>query len=277
MGEALGADPAYSGHLTKNPLSQKWKVIATGAAYDMVDLFSELGAAPMFRLDPLDVSKELGRNCRLFQAARVVAYRLVSSVDQEEEFHKQVLAICQERNVGNLPPNEVKNIAKSIARWTWRKRWEIGRWKKILSAEDIRSRQQAAARGTHRKQVDRTERLIISAIKAMMRKGEKVTKAGVAKCIGRSRQHISTRYSHLFPEVQSRQVCPPPFQDTAKVLGVEDSTTPQTTVIFPSPAPGVEVLICSAATTEGRGRRVGGRSRELGRESDSGRDERIGR
>ena len=54
--------------------------------------------------------------------------------------------------------------------------------------------------GVHKQRVDDSTRLIQDAIKSLKKRGERITKAEVARMTGISRVHISRRYSDLFDE-----------------------------------------------------------------------------
>ena len=121
----LGADPGYSGLLTKNPLHPDWGFVNfSSAAYDLAYL-----------ADWIDLPKKsekivptgLGRNCTMFDEVREWAYRAIKDYwrpDGSGTWHKAVLECCRSRNVlfsVPLPDSEVRATARSIANWTWKR------------------------------------------------------------------------------------------------------------------------------------------------------------
>lgn len=125
----LGADPGYSGHLCKNPLSPRWSTQQWAGTYRLGDL-ADWVDLPRFA----DMRKRvcdpdyagLGRNCELFERLRAEAYRLVRSYWQPgglEPFREALRMLADDLNAHHfaqpLQVAEVKGIAASIARWVW--------------------------------------------------------------------------------------------------------------------------------------------------------------
>lgn len=118
----LEADMGYSGLICKNPNHSHWKIAVWQPELYTLDWLADF-------LD-LNVTKEkeifsdygLGRNCALFDKTRKWAYRAIRQGWPEYE---QWLQACYERTCAYnlqlfspLEDNEVKVIAKSIAKWT---------------------------------------------------------------------------------------------------------------------------------------------------------------
>ena len=118
----LEADTGYSGLICKNPNHSHWKIAVWQPEPYTLDWLA----------DSLDLSaandKEvvadygLGRNCTLFDKTRKWAYRAIRQGWPEYE---QWLQACYERASAYnlqfsspLDENEVRGIAKSIAKWT---------------------------------------------------------------------------------------------------------------------------------------------------------------
>jgi hypothetical protein len=120
---ALRADAGYSGLICKNPLHEHWRTVSynpmpysLGELSDYVDLkvyqdrrkhLPEIG---------------LGRNCTLFDNTRRWAYRERLKWATREQWHEAVLSYAMHHNHFDtpLPISEVKAIAKSVSKWTWR-------------------------------------------------------------------------------------------------------------------------------------------------------------
>ena len=119
--KALDADRAYSGLMAKNPLNNFWRVKEWNGSFYCLD---ELA-------DSLDLSQQakndsdygMGRNCILFDNLRGWAYKAIRQ--GWPEYDRWLIAVEQRAQAYNsfispLPVNEVKAIAKSVARWTYR-------------------------------------------------------------------------------------------------------------------------------------------------------------
>lgn len=121
----LDADPGFTGLITKNPLSDKWRTWEIhGHAYELGELADFIDLSALKPQQPGAVSG-LGRNCTLFDTARQWAYRAVSQYwsRSETDWHSAVLSQCQAINMGfmaPLPASEVSATARSIAKWVWR-------------------------------------------------------------------------------------------------------------------------------------------------------------
>lgn len=119
----LFADPGYAGLIAKNPFHDAWRALWVQHLYDLCEL-----------ADYVDLPKSraqrdalgLGRNCMLFDELRAWAYRWVREYKRNnaavDQWHRAVLGQAENLNVFTvpLPFNEVKGVARSIAKWTWR-------------------------------------------------------------------------------------------------------------------------------------------------------------
>ncbi len=131
--EIAEADGMYAEHLAKNPWSKKWYVIQTGQeVYDLAGLVTPpvidiLERKPTKK--PREDQSGLGRNCYIFEKARIWAYRAIREYwRNSEEWYPAVKTQCEilNREALNegyshcLGQSEVNQIAKSISRWVWR-------------------------------------------------------------------------------------------------------------------------------------------------------------
>lgn len=133
LGSSLGADPSYSGLLVKNPFHPKWRVTAwTEEAYSLDYLADWRTSEPQVcTRKPKEAAGEaitfhLGRNCHLFESARVWAYRAIRE-HSYPAYHAWLALVLEQVAYLNstlfsspLPFPEVKSTAKSIARFTHR-------------------------------------------------------------------------------------------------------------------------------------------------------------
>lgn len=132
--ERLNADPMYSGLISKNPWSDKWRVVQTGdMIYDLDFLadavWRELSRKPTKK--PVENVAGLGRNCWIFEHVRVWSYRAIRKFWGGKGYsgnlagwEEAVEYKCLEENAKFFYPlegREIKQIVKSISSWTWRR------------------------------------------------------------------------------------------------------------------------------------------------------------
>lgn len=206
MALELRADEAYTGRIAKNPLCSSWKVTELhGDEYSLGELadYLELQPKPFKRV----AANDGGRNTTLFNHLRHWAYSEVDTyrnTSTEPRWHDAVLS--KALSLATIEPdfsyNEIKNTAKSVAKWVWRfySADYKNRGAMNLTAIDIplQAKQRLAARRTHELRRNATEKRISDALDVLLAQGRKPTKTAVAAIVGLSRQQISRRYSHLF-------------------------------------------------------------------------------
>jgi len=139
----IGADRQYSGLITKNPLHADWKTEwRREEPFTLGELADWLFYEDM-RPDPtVETTLGTGRNCIVFDELRNVAYREVREFKRngqtEEAFRGRLERIALGINLQfphALKLSEVRAIAKSVAKWTWRRFSEVGfrRRQQVLS------------------------------------------------------------------------------------------------------------------------------------------------
>ena len=120
------ADPSYINLITKNPNHQHWKTQNLNNFYSYsLDELADYVELPT-KLLKREVVGE-GRNCFLFESIRKIAYKEVlfykNNQAKYEDFYNFILFKLEGLNVFQNAPslafNELKNIAKSVAKWTW--------------------------------------------------------------------------------------------------------------------------------------------------------------
>ncbi|WP_371434646.1 replication initiation protein [Polaromonas sp.] len=125
----LQADAGYSGLITKNPAHPLWRTLKgpkSAQYYDLGDLAEWVDLPKHLpkqgvRLDELG----LGRNVTLFDWVRLWSYKAVRLERETRNFavwSAKVFARALARNADFRVPldaNEVKHLAKSVAKWTW--------------------------------------------------------------------------------------------------------------------------------------------------------------
>lgn len=133
----LRADKGYTGLLTKNPLNDHWLTRTYDKRYmlselaEYVDLPSRSTSRP-----PHTDRAELGRNCFLFETVRFEAYRIARAHKSLESLEQTINGIVDTLNAEHfkddlLPARECEQIAYSIAKWTWERRHNFTRRRKI--------------------------------------------------------------------------------------------------------------------------------------------------
>lgn len=128
MTRRLGADWRYVNRFAKNPLSERWAAsFMAPSPYHLTDLLAALDKLDYRRPPECIDMTGLGRNCDLFDIVRVWAYSRVRDAKGRltpEQWREAVFAEVALHNLGfgvPLPYSETRQIAKSIAGWTWRK------------------------------------------------------------------------------------------------------------------------------------------------------------
>ncbi|HGW1746815.1 TPA: primase C-terminal domain-containing protein, partial [Klebsiella pneumoniae] len=116
-------DNGYVGLIAKNPLHEKWdNHILSSELYDLNYL------ADFVNLEQLPRNQHvsgLGRNCTLFDIVRIWAYKAIRehSDSYYAEWEAEVLTRALHANTAFSSPleyQEVKQTARSIAKWVWR-------------------------------------------------------------------------------------------------------------------------------------------------------------
>lgn len=152
------ADRGYSHLISKNPFSDRWLTyvmrqepysLGELRGYVDDDVASAIACPRAVSEEARAEFRELGRNCALFEDLRHWAYREIHSYfGRPEAFFQAVLGQGMKMNVDDLPENEVRQISKSIARWTYEHMSE-GRskenrmaWSKRATEHSIKARTQ---------------------------------------------------------------------------------------------------------------------------------------
>lgn len=130
----LGGDVAYAARITKNPTHQDHLPIwgQSEAVYSLRDLSGalfELGALPKYSEQTTLTNSAVGRNVALFELVRRWAYRRRGDYLDPAEWDEVVHSYANDRNLvvitdsfarGPLDAPEIRHLARSISRWTWR-------------------------------------------------------------------------------------------------------------------------------------------------------------
>jgi hypothetical protein len=121
----LEADTGYSGLICKNPNHSHWKIAVWQPELYTLDWLADFLDLSAANDKEIVADYGLGRNCTIFDKTRKWAYRAIRQGWPE---YDQWLQACYERASSYnlqfavcLDENEVKGIAKSIAKWTYTK------------------------------------------------------------------------------------------------------------------------------------------------------------
>lgn len=201
-------DLDYSHRIAKNPMCPHWRTeIFHNSTYSLGELYDYVDDS--YLSTPEEAPE--GRNCTLFLQLRMWAYREVTQYRKHSNYdiwHAEVERVAEGLNRfrsegrNNLPWPEVRDIAKSVASWTWDRYTgsKVNRGVMGFTTADgsLRERQRLAARRTHVSRRDKTIKRIEQAVQGLLKRKERVTKAAVARLANISRQHLSTKYRAVF-------------------------------------------------------------------------------
>jgi hypothetical protein len=125
MTRRLGADAAYANRLAKNPLHERWRTSwMAPQPFALTTLLEPLDRADM-RHSERSETAGISRNCDLFNELRRFAYRNVLAYKDAANLDAWRGCLFNEAcalNVFALPlaTSELRSIASSVAKWTWR-------------------------------------------------------------------------------------------------------------------------------------------------------------
>lgn len=137
----LGADPCYTGFLTKNPVHPHWLTDWRTNMPQRLDELNDSLSAEDKRWRPKTESESpIGRNCSLFDGLRAIAYKSVLKFKKagddlggfREYLTKHAMAL---NAVFDRPlfTAEVAGIVRSVAKWCW-KEFTLEKFSAIQSA-----------------------------------------------------------------------------------------------------------------------------------------------
>ncbi|MFK7065282.1 replication initiation protein [Acinetobacter baumannii] len=149
----LNADVGYVGLIAKNPLNKQWRAYTLrDKPYSLNELASKLEIDWKQINKPIKQNEAvgLGRNCYLFHTARLWAYVAIRKHRGAtyNQWLQSVLDHCLKLNEGITEPlgyNELKGIAKSIARWVWKR--DPHCYAMFIERQSIKGRKGGKAKG----------------------------------------------------------------------------------------------------------------------------------
>ena len=204
--EALRADAGYNGLITKNPNHPQWEILDFGFQYELTEL-SDSVIIQARHFQPTkgfreDFAQE-GRNNFLFEVGRFYSYQKKDDCKNQDTLQSVVFTHINNVNYTEFPIplsyNEVRHIAKSIAKFTWKNRNTIsGGYERKTTDEELKKIRSSNAHQTAEIKRLATEEKIKKAIERFLREGRKITKTGIAREAGITRQTLD-RYQYLLP------------------------------------------------------------------------------
>lgn len=154
---SLDGDIGYAGLLTKNPTHEHWATTwGTDELYELRDLARGLGDLVPRTLPRRRESSGLGRNVALFDDLRRWAYSARRRFNHQPDWDVAVLEKAAEHNAGipvPLPPAEVRQTARSVGTWVWRRSFDDAGFRRVQASRGRRgglanTREQQAAKRT---------------------------------------------------------------------------------------------------------------------------------
>lgn len=207
--QAMRADRAYAGLITKNPLHDHWTTYELRSkSYDLNELAEHVDLAKFNdRRKKVDQDYGLGRNCSLFEDLRRFAYKNVNefkNVGLFDNWFNFILKKAESYNIqfpSQLPISEVHSTAKSVASWTWNNysgsgRINRGRDELQGGLLELQDKQVLSATITNRQRVDASEQAITNAVMRMRAADEKISIRAVAKKAKLNKNTVD-KYKHL--------------------------------------------------------------------------------
>lgn len=126
--KAVRADGGFNGVKGKNPLHARWKLWepANAPVYELSVLAEHVPELPSWVPRRREEASGLGRNCILFDDLSHWAYRSVrnhwgSGGDEWVDTVRSAAEAMNEAFPDPLPSSEVRQLARSVARWVWRR------------------------------------------------------------------------------------------------------------------------------------------------------------
>jgi len=199
--EAPRADAGYNGLISKNPNSSHWHIMDFNARYELVELSEAVEIKDHHYQTPKGFREDFageGRNNFLFEVGRFYSYRKKDSCKNETALQDVVfthlLNVNHTEFATPLSMNEVRHIAKSIAKFTWKYRDTIsgGYERKTKDDAELRERHIIGANKTNEIRKAATEEKINKAFDKILREGIKLTQKNIASIAGVSLRTVKT-------------------------------------------------------------------------------------
>jgi len=190
--EALRADAGYNGLISKNPNHSQWKILDFNARYELAELSEAVTIKDHHYQTPKGFREDFsgeGRNNFLFEVGRFYSYRKKDSCKNEtalqDVLFTHLLNVNHTEFAEPLLMHEVRHIAKSIAKFTWKYRNTIsGGYERKTTDEELKKIKIANAYQGHETKKAETKEKITKAFDKALREGIKLTQINIAKLSG---------------------------------------------------------------------------------------------
>lgn len=198
MRQCLSADMAYTQFLTKSPFCGKWTTYTHDVTYEL-SLLSQginLNSVPASNDEYIE-----GRNHNLFNKLRRWGYTQAHRCKTEDQLHSLLLDVAHGINDEfdtPLSEREVNSVVKSVSKWTWRERDNLGCKKPVINLPLGISKHDAQRAGAHYSSAlkkQKTQERIGQAIKSIQVDGGKLTLAEISRRTGIHRNTLSRYHS----------------------------------------------------------------------------------
>jgi len=127
MTRRLKADVAYANRIAKNPSSKRWRTgWFSNSPYELSFLLDALDRHDVRPALHPSVTHGISRNVDVFNSLRQFAYANVRAAKKTSDQAAWIARLVQEASVANqqfavpLSLSELRQIAKSVGKWTWR-------------------------------------------------------------------------------------------------------------------------------------------------------------
>jgi hypothetical protein len=237
----LGGDPGYNGFLVKNPFHPQWRTTVVRAEpYTLGELAEhlDLTSKPSAEL----VEGQAGRNCTLFESIRHWGMRVVRNYTSLSDFQAGMLDELEGLNTGfdePLPNRELRDICKSVSRYTWRNQ------PVRLNPDEVKRRQSLSGSKTSREKADAMLGRLNVAQQALQAIGTPVTNGRLAEQAGvtvRTVQRYKSRLLDSFPGSVSEGIPDKGYRLSSPWLPSEKAK-PAFVSIFDPPSPENDNLV----------------------------------
>ena len=202
---ALKADAGYAALVTKNPLAQRWRTTYCNVQYDLEEIAEYCEPITAYERAE-EEGFGLGRNSTMFNEVRLWAYARVREFKIYEAWEQAVQARCEKTNSFTPPLSlaEVTHTARSISKWTWANRHNLGAMKNRGAAQvdkslPVEERQRLGAEYTNRVRSGKSCSQIMQAVRSLKFKGERIGATSVAREAGVSRR-TANNYRELWEQ-----------------------------------------------------------------------------
>ena len=186
----MSGDIGYAGLLCRNPITHP--IIDSGAIYSLKELDSWLDFEDKAPYYNIQTEHGAGRNVEMFNTVRKWSYLKVKDFSSRSLFHDAVLTKCREINSAfnhHLPDSEPRAAAKSIAKWTWKRRGEFSEKRRVNRGAYACSRKEAGVITAARVKAASAIK-IEHAVRRINASGKKITVALIASVAGVTRPTV---------------------------------------------------------------------------------------